>query len=123
MDSNHQPKPRKEMPMSIIDNKALKEKIDASVTSIRAIKGDKFASLVGFLVSAQHLSNMIATVSRLLPDDKRFIVQTQAVNTLALATTLLAEAYELSEEDLKELMQWSETLTKMVEEEITKGEQ
>lgn len=109
--------------MSTIDNKALKEKIEETIESITAIKGAPFAKLVGYMVSATHLSHMIAVSVDHLDDRQRYVVKHQLSATLALGTTLISEANGFGEAEIKEILDWTNTITQHIEDTINqKGE-
>jgi hypothetical protein len=101
----------------------LQERIDDSLASIRAVKGDKFADIVYVSFMAAHAIKMVGTYMASQGDDRaRDIVGRQLGHSVAAMLSLIAGLANLSSKDCDELMSWSDTLCEHVNTAVKEAE-
>lgn len=88
----------------------LHERIEEVLESIRAVKGDRFADMVYVSFMGAHAVKMVGTAMADVDETIRDVVGRQLGHSIAAFMSLLAEMAQLSEQDCKELMNWSDTL-------------
>lgn len=94
--------------MKVIEE--LQQKINESMDSVEAIQGEKFKQLLSLLMTAsQHMRFMSMLVHKYDKDKMVKKAAEHAAETLSMASTLLAESYEMTEEQMAEMMKWMET--------------
>lgn len=100
--------------MKVIEE--LQQKIHDSMDSIEAIQGEKFKQLLSLLMtSSQHMRFMAMLVHRNEKDKMIRKAAEHAAETLSMASTLLAESYQMTEEQMQEMMKWVETFDGHIE--------
>ena len=101
----------------------LHERIEDSLASIRAVKGDKFADIVYVSFMATHAIKMVGTYTASQGDNRASdIVGRQLAHSVAAMMSLIASLADLSAEDCKELMNWSDTLCEHVNNAVKEAE-
>lgn len=94
----------------------LHTRIEDSLESIRAVKGNQFADIVYVSFMGAHAMKMVGTYMRRDGDSEaRDVVGRQLGHSIAAMMSLIASLAKLSEQDCKELMTWSDTLCDHVE--------
>ena len=89
----------------------LREKLNDTIKSVRAVKGEQFAEFLQWLTAATHLQGMVANICMALDDeDMTKAVGEQLNGVLAHATSLLANAYDMEEKEVRELLKWTSTM-------------
>ena len=104
--------------------KVADKKIDDSLKSIASIKGEHYRDVVAWLISGLHLQRMLKVLCAELDSehiDKVIGHQTSLV--LAQATSMLCRDLNFEEKDVRELMNWAETLTEHLHEALMKEEE
>lgn len=99
--------------MKVIHNKELQERIDDCLNSVQAIQGDNFRDLLAFVLQSSQLMRLTSIVVDTLKEHEEKMAGALADETskaLARGATLLAEAYEMTDEQMQELMKWVETI-------------
>lgn len=87
-------------------------KIDDSLKSIGAIKGEHYRNVVAWLIGGLHLQHMVkALCEEIGSEDIDKTVGMQLSLVLANATAMLTSDLNLGEDGVKEIMGWAETLT------------
>jgi hypothetical protein len=111
-----------------MNNKAMKaadKKIDDSLKSIAAIKGERYRDVVAWLISGLHLQRMLKVICAEVDSehiDKVIGHQTSLV--LAQATSMLCSDIGIkSETECRELMNWADTLVEHLHEALMKEEE
>jgi hypothetical protein len=94
----------------------LHERIDDSLDSIRAIKGDRFADIVYVSFMGAHAMKMVGTYMSKQKGESmaREMIGRQLGHSIAAFMAMIAELAKLTEDDCKELMNWSDTLCEHV---------
>lgn len=111
-----------------MNNDAMKKadrKIDDSLKSIQAIKGERYRDVVAWLISGLHLQRMLKVVCKEVDSehlDKVIGHQTSLV--LAQATAMLCSDLGMKKEtECRELMNWAETLVEHLHEALMKEDE
>lgn len=94
----------------------LHERIDDSLDSIRAVKGDRFADIVYVSFMGAHAMKMVGTYMRRQEGESeaRDMIGRQLGHSLAAFMSIIAELAKLTEKDCKEVLTWSDTLCEHV---------
>lgn len=90
----------------------LHTRIEDSLESIRAVKGDQFADIVYVSFMGAHAVKMVGTYMHRgsADEEARDAVGRQLGHSIAAMMSLIASLAKLSEQDCKDLMTWSDTL-------------
>lgn len=89
----------------------LQTKVDDAMESVEAIQGVGFRNLLAHVMACSQVMRLAAMTVKKYDDDEmieHFARQVAAV--MAKSSSMLAEAYELSDAQCEELMKWVETL-------------
>lgn len=101
----------------------LHTRIEDSLESIRAVKGEKFADIVYVSFMGAHAIKMVGTyMKRGTDEEAREAVGRQLGHSIAAMMSLLASLANLTEQDCKDLMTWSDTLCAHVETAVKEAE-
>lgn len=101
----------------------LHERIEDSLASIRAVKGEKFADIVYVSFMGAHAIKMVGTYMKRGHDDEaRDAVGRQLGHSIAAMMSLIADLANLSQQDCKEMMTWSDTLCEHVNTAVKEAE-
>jgi hypothetical protein len=88
------------------------QKIHDSLQSIIAVKGEKYADIVAWLIGALHLQNMVKQLATKFDDEKiDYVVGKQMSAVLAHGMAMIIEPLDFKTEDeCREIMDWAERL-------------
>lgn len=91
--------------------KQLQERVDESMDTIENVKGENFRNLLAFVMGASQLMRLMSQLHVKYEDDEMVgAVAQQAAHVLAKGSSLIADAHNMSDDDVAELMKWVETL-------------
>ena len=90
----------------------LHTRIEDSLESIRAVKGETFADIVYVSFMGAHATKMVGSVllHSDVSDEARDAVGRQLAHAIAAFMSLIASHAKLTQQDCKDLMTWSDTL-------------
>ena len=90
--------------------KELQEKIDDVLDVVGNIQGDKFRDLLAFVLQSTQVMRLASVGVAKYEDDLAKTLAEETAKTLSLASSMIADAYELNDKQLEELMKWVETV-------------
>jgi len=96
--------------------KFLEEKLNDYISSIREIKGHEYAEAVRFLSGVSHAGKMISVATREAPEIVRQAVGMQFASACAIGSALICDLMKMSQEDMDEMIKWSETISDSIDE-------
>lgn len=94
---------------------SLEEKLQETIDSLRAIKGEEFAELIRFISGVAHTAKMMGIAMREAPEAVQQVVAMQYSTTGAIGTNLIVNLLKLQEKEIEEVMGWSDTIGSHVE--------
>ena len=90
---------------------ALQERVDESLDTVEAIQGASFRNLLAHVMACSQAMRLLSAVASKYDDDELpEAAAKQVAHCLAKSSSMLADAYDISEEKCEELMKWVETL-------------
>jgi len=91
--------------------KQLQERVDESMDTIENVKGENFRNLLAFVMGASQLMRLMSQIHIKYQDDELIdAVAQQTAHVLAKGSSLIADAHNMGDQDLEELMKWVDTL-------------
>jgi hypothetical protein len=91
----------------------LQTSIQETIDSIKAIQGEPYARAVSFVHMSFHLGRLISIIAnREAPDAAIHGVLGQLAQMTDLGLSTMADAYNMPEKTVKEILEWGKTLDK-----------
>lgn len=93
----------------------LKVSIDETMRSIRAVKGENYEDIVEFLLMGVQLTKLVAFLCRELTEEQTNMIAKHTAGTLGRGSELLFRAYNFTEEQEQEVIDWVDQLSKRID--------
>ena len=91
--------------------KQLQERVDDSMDTVEAVKGEDFRNLLAFVMGCSQLMRLMSQVRVKHGEDEMIDATAQQMaHVLAKGSSMIADAYKFNDEQIAELMKWVETL-------------
>lgn len=91
--------------------KQLQERVDESMDTVEAVKGEDFRNLLAFVMGCSQVMRLMSQISQRNEDDDLVHAAAQQIaHVLAKGSSMIADAYKFNDEQIEELMKWVETL-------------
>lgn len=100
------------MPKEIYD---LKEKINDTMESVRAVKGETFAEILEFLNYGVQMTKLVAMASKDADSVLLEAMSRQLATTMTMATDLLFKAHNFKQEDEDEIFKFVHQMSEHVD--------
>lgn len=88
----------------------LRESVNESIESIRAIKGDAYAKVVSVAHIQLHVARCFKILAKDVPEPIMEAMLLQYSQMMSLNLKLLRDAYKFTDQELEEIVKWANTL-------------
>lgn len=94
----------------------LRQVINETMSSVRAIKGEEFTDILDFMNQSIQLTKIVTSLASNAEPRIREIVGIQLTHTMAMACNLIMNAYCFEEKEQEEIIKWAEMISNRVDE-------